>query len=260
MLLCVDVGNSNITFGIYKDKELIETFRMETKEITSLNQLSEQFSIITNTYSYLLNDFDYVIIDSVVPRIDIILEKFFIKNHLNYMFIDYNSPIGIDIKIDNPSELGSDLLVGAYQAYNKYGGPCLVVDMGTATTLFLINKNREFLGGVIYPGVLSSFGNLLKDTSKLNMKGIDAPSNVIGRNTNDCLQSGMLYGSSEAINGLINLIKSESGIDDFKIIITGGIASFLHPYINNSIYDENLLLDGLCSIYESFIKKSLKKY
>lgn len=260
MLLCIDVGNSNITFGIYKDKVLIDSFRMETKEITSLNQLSEQFSIISNSYSYVLKDFEFIIVDSVVPRIDAILEKYFIKNQLNYKFIDYNSMIGINIKIDNPSELGSDLLVGAYQAYNKYGGPCLVVDMGTATTLFLLNESADFLGGVIYPGVLSSFGNLIKDTSKLNMKGIEAVSNVIGKNTNDCMQSGMLYGSSEAINGLVSLIKAESGIDNFKVIITGGIASFLHPYINNSIYDENLLLDGLCNIYESFVKKSLKKY
>lgn len=260
MLLCVDVGNSNITFGIYKEKELLYTFRMETKEIDELSLLQEQFDIVSNTYGFKLNEIHYVMVDSVVPRIDALLENFFNENHLPFTFVNYMSPIGIDIKIDNPSELGSDLLVGAYQACNKYGGPCIVVDMGTANTVTLVSEKKEFLGGAIYPGVLSSFNNLVKDASLLTMTSVNAPSSVIGKSTSECLQSGMLYASSEAVNGLVRLIEEECEISNMKVIITGGIASFLHPYINNSIYDENLLLDGLCDIYTNFIKKNTLKY
>ncbi len=260
MLLCVDVGNSNITFGIYKEKELLYTFRMETKEIKELSLIQEQFDIVSSTYGFKLNEIHYVMVDSVVPRLDCLLETFFNEYHLPFTFVNYMSPIGIDIKIDNPSELGSDLLVGAYQACNKYGGPCIVVDMGTANTVILVSERNEFLGGAIYPGVLSSFNNLVKDASLLTMASVKAPSSVIGKSTSECLQSGMLYASSEAVNGLVKLIEEECEISNMKVIITGGIASFLHPYINNSIYDENLLLDGLCNIYINFIKKSTLKY
>lgn len=260
MLLCIDVGNSNITFGMYKDGHLIYTFRMETKEIQTIDQLDEQFAFVCNNYSFKMEEIETIVIASVVPRIDVIFENYFKENNINYKFVDYSTSIGIDIKINNPSELGSDLLVGAYQAVYKYGAPCIVVDMGTATTLSLVSSNKDFLGGVIYPGVLSSFNNLVKDTSKLTNVNVETPASVIGKSTTECLQSGMLYASSEAVNGLIKLIKEESGINDIKVIITGGIASFLHPYINSSIYDENLLLDGLYNIYINFIRKQYNKY
>ena len=166
MLLCIDVGNSNITFGMYKGSHLIYTFRMETKEIQSVSELNEQFAFVCNNFSFKIEEIEAVVIASVVPRIDVIFENYFKENNVNYNFIDYSTSIGIDIKIDNPSELGSDLLVGAYQAVYKYGAPCIVVDMGTATTLSLVSPDKDFLGGVIYPGVLSSFNNLVKDTSK----------------------------------------------------------------------------------------------
>jgi type III pantothenate kinase len=233
---------------------------METKEIQSVSELDEQFAFVCNNFSFKIEEIEAVVIASVVPRIDVIFENYFKENNVNYNFIDYSTSIGIDIKIDNPSELGSDLLVGAYQAAYKYGAPCIVVDMGTATTLSLVSPNKDFLGGVIYPGVLSSFNNLVKDTSKLTNVSVETPASVIGKSTTECLQSGMLYASSEAVNGLIKLIKEESGLSDIKVIITGGIASFLHPYINSSIYDENLLLDGLYNIYVNFIRKQYNKY
>lgn len=255
MILCIDVGNSNITYGLYKNDILVNTFRMETKEIKSVESLEEQFNFVSLNYRFLINEIKYVIIDSVVPRIDPIIFEFFKEKNIDSKFIDASSQIDIDIQIDNPSELGSDLLVGAYQAIYKYGGPCIVIDMGTATTLALVSDKKEFLGGIIYPGVLSSFNNLVKDTSKLTMASVEAPPSVIGKNTVECLQSGMLYASSEAVNGLVRMMIEESEMKDVKIIITGGIASFLHPYIKNSIYDENLLLDGLYNIYKNYIRK-----
>ena len=260
MILCVDVGNSNITFGMYKESNLIYSFRMETKEIKTVDQMEEQFNFVLNSYSFKLKEIEVAVIASVVPRIDNIFKEYFEINNVNYNFIDYLTQIGIDIQIDNPSELGSDLLVGAYQAAYKYGAPCIVVDMGTANTLSLVGANKEFIGGVIYPGVLSSFNNLVKDTSKLTTVSVEAPASVIGKNTVECLQSGMLYASSEAVNGLIKLMIEESDIKDAKVILTGGIASFLHPYIDSSIYDENLMLDGLFNIYMNYIRNQYKKY
>ena len=254
MIVCIDVGNSNITYGVYKDNSLLFSFRNDTKEITCDDILMEYFTIGINQYGVRERDIECAVIDSVVPEIDGLLKKVLDDLNIEYYFVEYNSPLGINIDLDDPSEIGSDLLVGAFQAAEKYHLPLIVVDMGTATTLVYVDEKKNFKGGVIYPGLISSFNNLFKDASKLNRITMGMPENVVGSNTTDCIRSGMVNGSACAVNGLIEMIKNEYNLSQVTIVITGGIASFMHTYINNSIYDENLLLDGLFNVYNRIIK------
>ncbi len=255
MLLCIDVGNTNITYGFYKNDELYCTFRNDTKEIINLNDLEDNFLMGINNYNIHKNEIEFAIICSVVPRIDNLLVEMFKDLIIEKYFVTYESPLDIDICLTDPTELGSDLLIGAYQTLNKYGGPAIIVDMGTASTVVVVSEKREFLGGQVLPGIITSYNNLFKDAALLVNTNIAIPETVIGKNTKECIQSGMVYGSSSMINGLVNLIKDELNNPSIKVIMTGGIASFICPYVNDCIYDDNLILDGLLDIYNKIVKK-----
>lgn len=249
MLVCIDIGNTNIVIGVYDGDKLLNTFRLETKVLRTEDEygirLIENFKYINIQKS----DITGAIIASVVPQVDSTLEKTFIKYfNIKPLFVGPGVKSGIKIKIDNPKQLGADLLVGAVAATSKYGCPCMVVDMGTATTISLVSDKKEFLGGIIYPGVISSYSSLIKSTSLLETVKIGVPNNVIGRDTINSIQSGMIYGTAGAINGMVSLIKKEYG--EMKVIATGGIARYIMPYLDNAIYDENLLMEGLRIIYE----------
>ena len=250
MLICADVGNTNIVFGVFEDDKLMHTFRVETKLLRTADEYG--ISIMENL-RYLdikKNDIDGVIIASVVPQVDQALESAFLKyTGSKPLFVGPGTKSGIKIKIENPKQLGADLLVGAVAATTKYGVPCVVVDMGTATTFAVVNDKKEFLGGIIYPGVMTAYSSLIKSTALLESARIGIPESVVGRDTMTSIQSGMIYGTIGAINGIINKIKSEHG--DMKVIVTGGFSKVLHDYIDPSyIIDENLLMDGLNIIYK----------
>lgn len=254
MLICVDVGNTNIVIGIFKGEKLISTFRLETKVLRTEDEYG--LKIIDNlTYLQLKpSDIDGVIISSVVPEIDTTLEHTFKKYfNLKPLFVEPGVKTGIKVKIDNPKQLGADLLVGAVASVNKYGAPCIVIDMGTATTISLVNENKEFLGGIIYPGIIPAFQSLIKSTSLLEAAKIGIPNNIIGRDTNSSIQSGMIYGTAGAINGIVKRIFDEYG--KMKVVITGGMSHYIIPYLDfNPIYDDNLLMDGLYMIYQKNCK------
>lgn len=253
MLICVDVGNTNIVFGIYDDK-LIDTFRLETKVLMTYDEYG--LKIIDNL-SYVKikqTDIDGVIIASVVPEVDATLEQAFLKYfNLKPLFVEPGVKTGIQVKIDNPKQLGADLLVGAVASANKYGVPCIIVDMGTAITISLVNHNKEFLGVIIYPGIIPAFSSLVKATSLLEAAKLKVPEHIIGRDTNQSLQSGMIFGTAGAINGIIKKIYEEYG--EIQVVVTGGLSKYILPYLDyHPIYDENLIMDGLRIIYEKNCK------
>lgn len=250
MVICVDVGNTNICFGIYKDEKLVSTYRLST----NVNQTYDEYGIKLNGLFALNNinkeEINGVIIGSVVPRIDTILEKTFKKYfNLDPIFVAPGVKSGIHIKIDNPKELGADLLVGAVAASTKYKTPVLVVDMGTATTFAYVNEKKEFLGGVICAGLKTSYNSLFMNTSKLEAVKLTNTNDILGKNTTSCLQNGMAYGTSSMIDGIISKFRKAYG--EFNVVITGGDAPFISKYLEEeTILDENLLLDGLHIIYE----------
>lgn len=251
MIICVDVGNSNIVFGVIDNEDkLLSSFRLEAKVLRT----SDEYGIALIEHLRYLGiapkDINGGIIASVVPQIDPILEKAFAKYlAINPLFVAPGTKTGIKIKIENPKQLGADLLVGAVAATNIYGAPCIIVDLGTATTLGVVNNNNEFLGGIIYPGVMTAYDSLIKSTALLESAKIGKPESVIGRDTMSSIQSGMIYGTIGAIDGIINQIKKEYG--DMKVIVTGGISKFLMEHLNPEyIIDENLLMTGLNIIYK----------
>ncbi len=249
MLICVDVGNTTILVGVYEEGILTSTFRLETKVNRTEDEYGIRISEGIRYHTNKTNALSGVIIASVVPTLDETLEKAFLK-YFNQkpLFVGPGVKTGIAIKIDHPRQLGSDLIAGAVAAVSKYGAPIIVIDMGTAITLSLINEKKEFLGGIIYPGVNTAYNSLIKNTSLLEAAQIKVPSSIIGRDTISSMQSGMIYGTVGAINGMLERIFNDYG--KMKVVFTGGAAHHFMEFFPHYIYDVNLVLEGLRLIYE----------
>ncbi len=249
MLICVDIGNTNIVLGLFDENDLKQSFRFQTDVYQTVDEYGIKIMQIFNSFGIKKEDIEGIIISSVVPQLDLIFAKLFEK-YLNKkaIFVGPGIKSGINIRLDNPKQLGADILVGAVAAVEKYSSPIIVIDMGTAITFCYVNKNKELLGGIIIPGIKTSFNALFKKTSKLEEVGIEKPKNVVGRDTISSLQSGMVYGMSSTIDGLIKKMKQENG--EAKVVVTGGEARFVIDILEEDvIYDENLLLDGLRILY-----------
>ena len=254
MLFCIDIGNTNIVIGIYQNEKLIESFRLQTDIYQTIDEYGIKISQVISTLNISKEDVEGIIVASVVPQLDKTIERAFEKYlGKKAIFVGPGIKSGINIKLDNPKQLGADILVGAVGAVNKYQAPVITIDMGTAITICYVNSNKELLGGIILPGIKTSFNALFKKASKLEEVGIEKPKNVVGRDTVSSIQSGMVYGMASTIDGLIRKVKEENG--DAKVIITGGESRFiLNVLEENIIYDENLLLDGLKVMYYKNIK------
>lgn len=251
MLLCVDIGNTNLVIGLFENDKLVISFSLES----NLNQTKDEYGVkILDMINY--NNLDKskitgVIISSVVPTLDVTFEKMFLKYFgIKPLFVGPGIKTGIRINTDNPKQVGADIIIGAVAAVAKYGAPVIIIDMGTAITLFYVDEKKELLGGIIAPGIKISYDSLFKKTSKLEEVKFHEPINVIGRDTVGCIQSAMLYGTASMIDGLIKKMKKEINRDDIKVVLTGGEARYIrHLLEEETIYYENLLLDGLLLTY-----------
>ncbi len=198
-----------------------------------------------------LSAVDGVVISSVVPAVDQPLEamsqRYF---HREPMFIGYRTNLGIGIRYDNPREVGADRLVNSVAGFHKYGGPCIVVDLGTTINFDIVAKNGDFLGGVLCPGIGMSISGLFAKTARLPMVDFREPAKLIGSNTVEALQSGLYYGFLGMIDTLVERIAAELG-EGTKAVATGGQGALIaHGSKNVKIYDEDLTLDGLRLIWE----------
>jgi type III pantothenate kinase len=208
MIICIDVGNTTILFGTYDNEKLIDTYRMETKILKTSDEYGS--SLLAH---YQINDINKkevtgAIVSSVVPSVDHALEKMLVDYFkIKPIFVNTNLPLGLDILIDPKNSLEADLLVGSFIATQKYGCPNIVIDMGTATTIIVVNEDKQIIGGMIYPGVKEAFRSLVKSTSLLESTKLEAPSKPIENTTKSCLQSGMYYGTSCLIEGVVNKYK-----------------------------------------------------
>jgi type III pantothenate kinase len=254
VLLAIDVGNTNIVFGVYEDKKLINNWRISTDRNKTSDEYGILFEQIFRFHGLCTEDVDDVIISSVVPPIMHTLITMSIKYFgKKPMLIEPGIKTGINIKYDDPRELGADRIVNAVAAYNKYGGPLIIVDFGTAITFCVISKNGDYLGGAIAPGIKISSEALFSRTSKLPKVELVKPKNVIGKNTVNSIQSGLIYGYvglvDYIIERIIDELKEEGEVKN--IIATGGFASLIgteSKYINR--IDKLLTLEGLRIIYE----------
>jgi len=252
LLLAINVGNTNIRFGVYKEKKLIAHWKLATNRGWTADEFGMYFVNFFNYEKLDISDVEAVIISSVVPPImfsfEHAIERYIKKDPI---IIGPGIKTGINIKYENPRELGADRIVNAVAAYELYGGPVIVVDFGTATTFNAISSKGEFLGGAICPGILISAEALYQRTAKLPRIDLAKHDAVIGRNTSVSMQSGIFHGYVGQINHLVSKIKQEMREDNIKVIATGGLAKFIAPE-TKSIDEVNgrLVLEGLRIIYE----------
>lgn len=254
MLLVIDVGNTNIVFGVYKGDELLYDWRISTDK----NRTSDEYGLLFNQifqYNGISpKSIENVIISSVVPPLMHTLPTMSMRYlGIDPMVVGPELKIGINIKYDNPKEVGADRIVNAVAAYEKYGGPLIIVDMGTAVTFCAISKEGDYLGGIIYPGIKISSEALFLRTAMLPKVEIAKPESVIGKNTINSIQSGLVYGYIGMMDYIIQKIITEMKVDEDEITIvgTGGFSSLISSeskYINKM--DRLLTLEGLKIIYE----------
>lgn len=252
MLLVLDVGNTNIVAGIFEGKNLISSYRIGTSINTTSDEYSAIISQLLNMDNIKFSSIEDVIISSVVPEVMHSLENFVIK-HIGKtpLVIGPGIKTGINIKYENPSQVGADRIVNAVAGYEKYGGPLIIIDFGTATTFCFVSVNGEYQGGLIAPGIKISSEALFQRASKLHKVELIKPKNVIGKNTTTAMQAGIYYGYTGMVESIVERMKEEMDTPNAKVIATGGLSSLIIAGTRNvKIIDKNLTLDGLRLIYE----------
>ena len=252
MLLVFDVGNTNMVLGIYKDKKLIKDWRINTdKEKTS----DEYGMLISNLFKYdgvNMDDIEDVIISSVVPNVMHSLENFCIKYcNKKPLVVGPGIKTGLNIKYDNPKQVGADRIVNAVAGIEKYGYPLILVDFGTGTTFCAISEKGEYLGGTIAPGIKISSEALFQRASKLPRVELQKPGMAICKSTVSAMQSGIIYGYVGLVEKIISMMKEELNCGPVKVVATGGLSSLIASETDSIDYvDKFLTLEGLRVIYE----------
>lgn len=251
MLLALDVGNTNICIGCIDGEKILFVGRLSTDRSKTADEYAISFNSIIRLHGYNPSLIDGSIISSVVPPINQALREAVIRlTGTTPLLVGPGVKSGLNILLDNPGQAGSDLVVDAVAAIAQYPKPLIVIDMGTATTLSVINERGDYLGGLIIPGVKISQDTLTGRTSQLPRIALEAPPHVIGRNTIDCMKSGAIYGQAAMLDGLIERVEEELG-QKTTVIATGGLAGCIVPHCKREIiYDNDLLLKGLRIIYE----------
>ena len=252
MILVVDVGNTNITYGVFDGEELKSSFRMMSKTDHTSDEYGIQMLEMMGHNGIDKNDIKGVMIASVVPQVMHALVNAIVKYIGKRPYIvGPGIKTGIKITTDNPREIGPDLIVDAVAAYEIYGGPVLVVDYGTATTYVPVNENGEFFAGVVSPGIRISAKALWEGTAKLPEIEIKKPDSILARETISSMQAGLIYGQIGQSKYIISEMKRESGLPDMKVVATGGLGRLISELTEEiDIYDPILTLRGLQILYE----------
>lgn len=251
MILVVDVGNTNIVLGIYQDKELLHHFRISTSRQSTVDEYGVLIHNLFQMSNILVSEIEGVIVSSVVPPLVGVVEEMcrkYIKK--TPLIVGPGIKTGLNLRYENPREVGADRIVNAVAAVDKYGGPLIVVDFGTATTFDCIDSHGNYLGGAIVPGIGIATEALVQRASKLPRVELEKPKKVIGRNTVHAMQAGIIYGYAGQVDGLVRRIKAEMESDHVKVIATGGLAELIASETNSiDEIDSMLTLEGLRIIY-----------
>ena len=252
MILLVDVGNTNIVLGVHNGQEYIASWRISSDGNKTSDEYSIQVMQLFNVSEIDPKEIKGVIVSSVVPNIMHSLENMLRKCFCHEpIIVGPGIKTGINIKYDNPKEVGADRIVNAVAAIEKYGSPLIIVDFGTATTFCAISDKGEYLGGSICPGIKISSEALFHEASKLPRVELAKPGMTICKNTVSAMQAGIIYGYAGMVERLIDMIKKELGSDDVKVIATGGLSTLIDSETDSIDYiDKDLTLEGLKLIYE----------
>ncbi|MEZ0537557.1 type III pantothenate kinase [Caldicellulosiruptoraceae bacterium PP1] len=250
-LLVVDIGNTNIVFGVYQNEKLLASFRMKTDK----EKAADEFGILMTqmlSHNRIENtEIMDVIISSVVPPIMYSFERAMNKYfNVNPLIVGPGIKTGLNIKTENPKEVGSDRIVNAVAVNELYGGPAIIIDFGTATTFCALNSKSEYLGGAIAPGIRISADALFSRTSKLYRIELQKPSNVIGKNTKSAMQSGIILGYVGLVDYLVKKMINEMNEKNVKVIATGGLSRLISEESETiNIVNPVLTLEGLRILY-----------
>ncbi|SFC65239.1 type III pantothenate kinase [Butyrivibrio sp. YAB3001] len=252
MILVVDVGNTNITYGVFKGEKLVSSFRMTTGTIRTSDEYGLELLALLNINAIDKDKLEGVMIASVVPKVMHALVNAIVKyiGKKPYL-VGPGIKTGIKIAVDNPREIGPDLIVDAVAGYALYGGPVIVVDFGTATTYIMINEKGEFFTGVVCPGIRISAKALWQDTAKLPEIEIKNPRSILAKETISSMQAGLIYGQIGQSKYIISEMKRESGLLNAKVVATGGLGRLITDETKEiDVYDPILTLRGLQILYD----------
>ena len=250
MILAVDVGNSNIVIGGIDGMDILFEARLRTDTTKTSDEYCIDLKMILEVYHVNSSDVEGAIISSVVPQVLNSMKTAVMKltGHTP-LVVGPGLKTGLNIKIENPAQTGADLVVGSVAALREHKAPLIVIDMGTATTMIVLDETGALIGGSISPGVKISLDALTGRTALLPGLQLDQPKKAIGRNTIDCMRSGIMLGAACMLDGMVERMEEELGAKT-TVVITGGIARFVVPMCRTPmVYDKDLLLKGLAILY-----------
>lgn len=252
MILAIDIGNTNIVLGCVDEKaeKILFTERISTDHHKTDLEHAISIKTVLELHHVQADEISGAIIASVVPPITGLLKEAVRKvTGCTALVVGPGVRTGLNIRMDNPATVGADLIVGAVAAIRSYPCPLIVIDMGTATTMIVVDADKTYIGGVIMPGIRVSLDSLTGSTSQLPRISIDPPKRLIGKNTVECMKSGILYGHASMLDGMIDRITGEIGAEP-TVIATGGLSPKIAPFCRHRIHlDDTLLMRGLLAIY-----------
>ena len=261
MILTLDIGNTNMKTALFDGAEMMQYWRLSTNRNRTSDEYGMSLMKLLDYHGIDRDEVKGVMMSSVVPQINFTIEHM-CRNYFGMepMKIEPGVKTGINIKYENPRELGSDRIANAVAAYELYGGPCITIDFGTATSFGAISAKGEFLGGAICPGLKLAADALTEHTAKLPRFELVKPEGVIGRNTISNMQAGIVYGYIGQIKYLVNRMKKEMGVDGIQVIATGGLAVLVAGESSViDVMDGLLTLKGLRLIYEKNASEKERK-
>lgn len=252
MILALDIGNTNITIGVYDQKKLLFVSRMATDTSRMEDQYAIELRDILDIYGISLKDIEGAVISSVVPPVNTALVRAIHRlTKVKPVCVGPDTRTGITIKIQQPELTGADLIVGCVAAAGMFHGPTIILDMGTATTFALLDREKNMIGGCICPGVGISMDALTRRTAQLPSISLEAPARTVCDNTVDCMRSGIIFGTACMIDGMVERMEAEVG-EKCHVVATGGLSKDIVRHCRHSIhFCDTLLLDGLLTIYEN---------
>ena len=252
MVLTIDIGNTNVTIGAFDKEKCVFVSRVCTDKLKMADEYACDLLNIFNLHKVNKGDFSGCIISNVVPELSIAVEEaVFRVIGKKPLVVGPGIKTGLNILADNPAQLGADIVAGAVAAKTKYPVPSIVIDLGTASKITALDKNGSFIGMIITCGVKVALDALAQSASLLTSVSIEAPPNVICKNTIDCMQSGTVYGTAAMLDGMIDRFEKEMGESIKSIVATGGYAKYIVSHCKKDIiYDSALLLEGLKIIYD----------
>lgn len=253
MILTMDIGNTNVKYGVFDKDDLIASWRVSTKASRTADEYGMVLYDLLKQRGVNFADIDDAVMSSVAPALN-----YTIEHMCNYyigkkpLIVSATTDTGLKIRYDHPSQLGTDRLVGAAAAYKFYGGPVIVVDFGSATTFNLVTKDGEYIGGAIAPGIKTATESLVTTAAKLPRIELEKPQNIVGTDTKSCMQSGIVYGYTGLVKYMVAKYKELPEMQGAKVVATGGLSELVEKVEPDliDISDRALALKGLKYIYE----------